>query len=444
MKAADFIKNRLPEFPNWITLPLMHLNRLGGRVYGKKMLEFQQSIPQIDPEQQIVEIANYAIAHVPYYRRLYGGKLIKDLEDFKQTFGLIDKDTVRDNYHDFISDEADKMPHVELRTSGTSGKPMPFLLPANRYIREMAFVTRIWNRSGWNYGIRGTIRRKQLPGNRDYMVNPATREIIFDGYRNDEPYIRKVHRVLKRNGVHTLYGYPSAIVSMVRQFLKYGLDTSFLHLALLTSEKVPQATCKLLCDQLGMKISTFYGHTEKLILIEQTDTTPTFAIEPGYGLAEIIDANGKEAMSGELVGSTLFNKVMPLLRYRTGDYATKSGEIRRIDGIEKVILSSIEGRREKCSVWRTDGSVQNIGSREIHDEYPLHADGIQFIQTEKGKLKVKVIPGAGYGDSDRQFMMQYYGKMMLGEENVEIEEVDELIYLPNGKAPTLISRFQTE
>lgn len=422
-------------------LPLLHLNRLGDRIYGRAMKRFQRSIPAIDPEKKLVEMANYATKHVPYYRELYGEVTINSAEDFRRTFGFIDKDTVRANFDKFISDEVHEIPHVELRTSGTSGKPMRFLLPANRYVTEMAFVTRVWRRAGYDFGIKATIRRKQLKDGRDYMVNPATREIIFDGCRSDERYIRKMHAVMRRNGVRTLYGYPSACVKALRLFIRYGLDTSFLKLALLTSESVPTTTYHFLARQLGIKIATFYGHTEKLIFIEQLDDTPAFAIEPGYGYTEVIGDDGQPAEYGELVGTTFYNRVMPLLRYRTGDYARKTGETRTIDGIRKEILSSIEGRREQTMLTRSDGTEINISSIEIHDEYPLHADGVQFVQPAPGKLTVRIIPGEGYTkEGDEAFMRKYYGNAMLGEENVDIEYVEELECLPNGKAPTLIIR----
>ena len=181
MRAADFIKNKLQEAPAWLMLPLLHLNRLGTLVYGPRMRRFRKSIPSIDPEQKLVEMANYAIEHVPYYRKRYNGAKIESTADFKRVFGFIDKDTVRANYEDFISDEAERLPHVELRTSGTSGRPMKFMIPADRYVTEMAYLTRLWDRHGYHSGIRATMRRKELPAGRDYLVNPATREIIFDG-----------------------------------------------------------------------------------------------------------------------------------------------------------------------------------------------------------------------------------------------------------------------
>ncbi len=444
MGTADFVKNKLQLMPNWVTLPLLHMNRFGDKVYGGAMKRFQKNIPLIDPERKMVEMANYAIRHVPYYRERYSGKRIESLADYKATFGFIDKDTVRANYEAFISDEADRLPHVELRTSGTSGKSMAFLIPANRYVTEMAFVTRVWRRTGWDFGIKASVRKKQLPSGRDYMVNPVTREIIFDGCRSDEAYVRKIHAVMRRNGVETLYCYPSTCLQLLKLFLKYGLDTSFIKYALLTSEDVPQPLYRFIHDKLGIKIATFYGHTEKLIFIEQLNGTPEYAVEPSYGLAEIIGGDGKDALEGELVGSTFYNRVMPLLRYRTGDYAVATGETRIIDGQAKPILSAIHGRHENLLVWRHDGTNVSTSNIEIHDEFPLHIDGQQFVQRRKGYLELHVVKGEGFSQADEDFMYLHYGHAMLGREYVDIKYVDCLECGPNGKALQLISSLNTK
>ena len=439
MKLADFLKNRIQNLPNFVTLPLLHMNRLGARVYGGAMRRFQLSIPTIDPEQKLVDMANYAIAHVPYYRKLYGGKTIGSIAEFKEVFGFIDKDTVRANYNDFISDESDRLPHVELRTSGTSGKAMTFLIPANRYVTEMAFVTRVWKRAGWNFGIKAAIRKKQLPKGRDFIVNPLTREIIFDGCRSDEAYIRKIYRTMRRHGVETLYCYPSTCLQLLKLFEKYKLDTSFIKYALLTSEDVPAPLYRYIHNHHGISIATFYGHTEKLIFIEQLDGTPQYAIEPSYGLAEIIGPDGKEATEGELVGSTFYNRVMPLLRYRTGDYAKSTGKTIHLDGQDKPLLSSIHGRHENLLVWRHDGTNVSTSNIEIHDEFPLHIDGQQFVQKRAGYLELRVIKGEGFTQADEDFMYRHYGHAMLGEEYVSITYVEELECGSNGKALQLIS-----
>ena len=56
MNIADYIKYKLPYWPNWINLLLLRLNFLGGRVYGKSSQAFKKNIPHIQPEQKVLEM----------------------------------------------------------------------------------------------------------------------------------------------------------------------------------------------------------------------------------------------------------------------------------------------------------------------------------------------------------------------------------------------------
>lgn len=443
MGLADFVKNKLQLAPNMITVPLLRLNRFGDRVYGSRMREFKRNIPNIDPEQQLIKMANYAIEHVPYYRKRYSGKSINSTADFQNTFDFIDKSEVVAHYKEFISDEIDRIPHVELATSGTSGHPLRLLINADRYVTEMAFNTRILEHAGWDYGVRASIRKKQLPGKKEYIVNPVTKEIIFDGYRTDKEYLTMMLRTMRRLGCVTLYGFPSIITQLLHRMRQYGLDTSGIRRAILTSEAVLPAHYEFIEDEMGIKIITFYGHTEKLILIEQLDRN-TFTIEPGYGFAEIIGEDGKPVSApgdeGELIGSTFYNRAMPLLRYRTGDYAVFTGRTVAVDGIKKPIVGAISGRREKSIIYRHDGSYTTANAFEIHDERKMTFEAIQYLQERRGHLVVLVVKGADFIPEDEAFMRRHYGYAMLGEEYVEIRYVDSLITQPNGKTLTVINR----
>lgn len=87
---ADILKTGIANLPNWINIPLLRLNPLRESIYGPGYRKFKQSLPTIDPEQRLIEMANYAIANVPYYRTRYKGLAIKDIDQFKREIAFID------------------------------------------------------------------------------------------------------------------------------------------------------------------------------------------------------------------------------------------------------------------------------------------------------------------------------------------------------------------
>ncbi len=444
MGFADYLKNSLPYAPEWLGATLIHLNRLKDIRYTPAMKSFKRGIKDLDSDKLLIDTANYAIKHVPYYRERYSGTVINSVEQYKSVFQLIDKAEVMKQPEKFISDEASAYSHVT--TSGTSGKPLDLCVPNNRYITEMAFITKIWQSIGWDYDTMATYRRHHLEGKRDFLINPISKEYIFDAFRADDEYIKTIHHTMRKHNITTLYSYPSTAYELLKRFLKLGLDTSFIKYALLTSEGVTPLQHALIEEQLGIKISSFYGHTEKLVLARSLKGgLSDFVVEKKYGLCEIVDEDGKSHSDkdidayGEIVGSTYYNRVMPLLRYRTGDYAQIKGSINDTDGETKMLLKSIEGRRAKSIIFRHDGTSISEAMLTFHGDILTHLDGLQYIQDKRGYLRACIIPNDNFNDNDLNLMKKTYSEAMLGDEYFSIERVDKVIIQPNGKFLPLIN-----
>lgn len=252
----------IANLPNWINIPLLRLNPLRESIYGPGYRKFKQSLPTIDPEQRLIEMANYAIANVPYYRTRYKGLAIKDIDQFKREIAFIDKKEVNAHWDDFIADGIDLGKTVLKTTSGTSSKPLRMIIPANRYVTEMVFTTGIWRRCGWNFDVRATIRGIEIPKGKTYKVNPVTREFIFDSTRLNQEYAAQIYYVMRRHHINTIYTYARVAIAFMQMCRDQGLDTSFIKYALLTSEPVTDAAYAFLTKGCGLSVSFTYGHTE--------------------------------------------------------------------------------------------------------------------------------------------------------------------------------------
>lgn len=445
MGLADYIKTGLPKLPRIITVPLLYCNLLKEQVYGSAFQKVKRALPDFDPDARLVEMANYAIANVPYYRKRYQGTTITSVDDFREKIQFIDKTEVKAHWDEFIADGADLSKTVTARTGGTCSEPMKLLIPANRYATEMNFVTRIWKRAGWDYDRRATIRNHHLPAGVKYRVNPATKELIFDAFRSDDGYIRFILRTMRRHRTHVLYSYPSTATAFLQGCLRLGLDTSFIKIALLTSEEVTPLQFHFLHDRLGLKVSSFFGHTEKLVIAGNDGDCMQYVVEPKYGFCEIIDEHGtpvtQAGATGEIIGSTLHNHYMPLLRYRTGDYATYGGETIDTDGSRKPVLSAILGRHNQSLIHRADGTTVAETALNLHNELYEHISALQYIQERPGFLTLLIVKGQGFTARHEQEFRRVMGQAMGGEQYIDIRYADAPIRQPNGKLLSVISKI---
>ncbi len=441
MGLADYVKTELPKWPNWINKILLRLNLFGNKVYGKGYETTLKEIEQLCPEEKLCEIVNFAIKNVPYYRNKYGNLQIKSIKEFEEKIAFIDKDEVMAHWEDFLVDNIDWSKCNTGTTGGTSGKPLKLVIPKNRYIRGAVFTDMYRKHSEWNIGdIRAVIRNNRLPANRDYLINPIMRQFIFDAFRINDKYAVKIYKTLKRNNVKYIFAYPSAVCQFLSICKKLNLDLSFLKAVHLSSEAVTEDQAWLITKTCGLKLSYTYGHSEKLIFAANDCTDMDLIVEPKYGYFELIDKDGnpldKAGEIGEMVGTTFFNKYMPLIRYRTGDFA----ELGNKKG-GKTTLKKIHGRWDKSLIYRCDGTTTSATALNLHGEFFEHINGMQYIQEEKGKLIVLVIKNHLYSNKDEEFIINHIGNAMLGKENVEIRYVEKLIMQPNGKFLPIITKI---
>lgn len=441
MRLADYIKTELPKWPNWINKILLKLNVFGSKVYGKSYERAIKEIEELCPEEKLCEIVNFAIKNVPYYRKKYGNLQIKSIKEFEEKIAFIDKDEVMTHWEDFLIDNIDWSKCVTGTTGGTSGKPLKVVIPNNRYIREAVFVNKYRGKSGWATGeYRAMIRNHRIPANRDYIINPVTRDFIFDAFRINEKYAFRIYKAMKKHNIRFIHAYPSAVCQFLRLCKSQNLDLSFIKAVLLSSEAVTEDQAWLITKTCGLKLSYTYGHSEKLIFAANDCSDMDLIVDSKYGYFELIDKDGKPIDTageiGEMVGTTFFNKYMPLIRYRTGDFA-ELGEMRN----ENKTLKKIYGRRDKSIIYRCDNTQTSLTALNLHNDFYEHINGIQYIQEEKGKLIVLIIRNEKYCENDEIFILDHLGNAMLGKENVEIRYVDKLIIQPNGKFLPIISKI---
>lgn len=433
---ADILKTGITGLPNWVNIPLLYLNPLREGVYGRAYRKFKSNMPNLDPDRMLIDMTNYAIKNVPFYRKRYKGLVISGIDQFKREIGFISRKDIDANWDDFVADGCDLKKTVFKTTSGTSGVPLRMLIPANRYVQEMAFVNNIWHRCGWNFDIKATIRGAEMNGNQIYCVNPVTREFIFDSHRLCPKYAADIVHIMQRHNVHTIYSYPSVACNFLKLCRDQGIDTSFIKYALLSSEAVTKDQYVFLTKTNGISISFTYGHTEKLLLAGNINGT-TLKLEQAYGYAELIDENGNDISTpggyGELTGSTLYNFYFPLLRYRTDDYASLDHIEKSPYGYDEMYLSSIDGRHAFNILLRADGTSTTETAIILSDDFYTHIEGLQYIQKKSGYVTVCVIPGKSYTEDDARYLFEQTAHVMGGPQFVEIKEVTEIQMLPNGK-----------
>jgi phenylacetate-CoA ligase len=444
----DKILKNIIYYPVSINKVLLKLNFAPGLLYGYQYLKRKRGLKKEKvgfPEEKVINLVNYAIKNTPFYSNLYK-KPISDIREFSEKLSFIDRHTLTVHFEDLVSSNINRNHYNEVTTGGTSGKPVSFLIPKNRHIVELSTMHRMWERTGWNYHTRGVLRNHKLPKNEVYLINPITKEIIFDNFRLNPEYVNQIHKALIHYKIKFIHAYPSAAYQFCLLCKEQGLDLGFIRAFLCGSEGIIDFQRKLIVDEMGLRLYSFYGHSEKLVSGGYCEFTDHYHIEPQYGYFELIGKNNmpvaKPGEFGEIVGTTLYNYGMPLIRYRTGDFAEYVGDHCEMCGRQMPVIKNIEGRWDKNQIHRKDGTYVTTTALNLHDEMYKIIDGLQYIQEHPGELRVLIIKGSNFNSDHEKIFLKHYSESMGEGSKVVVEYVDKLIMQPNGKFLQLISKIE--
>ena len=446
-----FLKN-ITRFPRPIANYILSVNRKPEMVFGKNYRKYREFLHSnyafYNNQQKLIDSVNNAIQTIPFYHERYGNHKISSVDEFEQTISFIDKDIILDNYHSFVNPDVSNADYDTGTTGGTSGKPLTFIAPKNRYVVELATMHSLWEQAGYQFDVRAVIRNHRLPKKKDYLINPLTREVIFDGFRLNDEYFEHIGRIISKMRIRFVHCYPSTAYEFALYLKKRGGNYLNITAFLSGSENIFDYQRDLIEKDLGIRFYNWYGHSEKLILAGYCEHTNLYHAEPTYGYFELIDENGevirKSGGFGEIVGTSFHNSGMPFIRYRTGDYAEYVGDECTVCGRRLPVFKNVKGRWSGDRIYNADGSFVTTTALNLHNDLYQVINGIQYLQKKKGELIVLIVKSLQYTDAHEKKIYEHFAGKLHDDSKILIKYVDKLIRKPNGKFVHIISEIEQD
>ena len=144
------------------------------------------------------------------------------------------------------------------------------------------------------------------------------------------------------------------------------------------------------------RVFDYYALAERVVFSSECERHEGHHIAMEYGIAEVVDADGQplpRGAVGKLVGTTLHNLAMPLIRYVTNDMtALRNGPCGCGRGLE--IMDDVTTKAEDVLTLK-DGRLISP-SVLTHPFKPLDCiEGSQIVQTAPDAVTVRIVAGAG-------------------------------------------------
>jgi len=406
-------------------------------------------------DEKLRRLVAHAYANVPYYARVFRerGLTPKDItcaEDL-QKLPLLDKETVTNRMDELLARNADRRQMIWTHSSGTTGKP--FGMWVDRTVEDMWNALQ-WRHRGWGGYFYDRLRvtfgghvvvpfeTKNPPF---WRYNLPGKQIHFSTFHLSEENLPFYVKRLQTLRAQVMDGYPSAIYIlaqfMARQEIQVPLSAVFV-----ASEPLYDHQRAAMEKAFGCQIFNYYGLAERNCSSGECDKHTGNHHFMEEGIAEIIDAKGEvvpDGTYGEIVGTSLGNYTLPVIRYRTGDicaYQTKSCPCGR--GLR--LMAPVQTKKEDIIIT-PDGRYISP-SVLTHPLKPLHGiEKTQIVQEDRCHFVVKVVQGnSPVPERDLNQLVSAMQDRLGKEAKIELQLVADIPRTAAGKFRFVVSKVRSE
>jgi phenylacetate-CoA ligase len=383
----------------------------------------------------------HCAANVPYYRKLFhqigfNPSGLKDVSDIT-CIPTLDRQTVTSNVNDLLAENIPPSKRLYYTTGGTMGKPLGLYGLREAGWRELAFMETQWARVGFRRNRLRAMLKGAVVKNRSHSrYDPREHAFVFSNFHMTPEVVAGYSAVMNKEKIPYLHTYPSAALEFANILKDAGIASPRFEAILLGSENFYPGQREAIEAFYGCRIFSWYGHSENTVLAGECETSHNYHVFPEYGFVEVLNDEGSavsgEGEAGELVGTTLYNPVMPLIRYRTGDRAVlgpKTCTCRR----NYRLLKETRGR------WLQEMLIGKLNNRISMTALNMHSsifDNVrqfQFYQHEKGKVDLRLVPKPSYSPRDAQAILSAFEQKMGDTVDIELDLVNDLPLTERGK-----------
>jgi phenylacetate-CoA ligase len=337
-------------------------------------------------QSRLRHVLQTAVQHVPFYRRavkLSAAELANEpVHELLARFPYTDKLTVMSCQRDFLDERLDPRWLVYTTSSGSTGEGIGVWRSKRLADIEKAFYAREWSRFGFSFD-KSRYLRIGVDAARLAHESPTRvwgNRLLLSPYHLIEKHKPAIVEAINRFKPQYIHAYPSTVAALADLLSPSDLDCE-IKAVLLASEPVERHQLAAMERVFGCPASISYGLTERTNLAfadYARGVRGPYRFDQLYAYNENLIDKG----SPEIVGTSLWNDVMPLIRYCTRDYGAIGA-----DGVCPVI----EGREQEFLLDRFGNQIAGL-SINIDDDVWDFVRNYQIWHSRPGAITLAVVP----------------------------------------------------
>lgn len=436
---------------------LLERERYGGRYpefrdllskterYSRAELEAYQ-------DERLRTVVAHAYEHVPFYRRRFDERKLKPADirgvaDLPK-LPLLTRDEIKTHFEELRSTAFPRGAMRTGHTSGTTGTPLTVGYDHDTVWMTYAVFDRHYRWAGCELGpggdriavARGNVivplTQKKPPF---WRLNRRHHQLLLSSFHLSRANLPAYFEALAKFTPAVLDGYPSTLYVLAKYLQSRG-EKFPLRAAVTSSETLYDFQRSVIEESFACRVFDYYALAERVAFSNECEQHQGNHLAMEYGATEIVDQEGRpvpRGSVGRLVGTSLHNLAMPLIRYVTNDM-TAVRQRSCACGRALDVMDDVTTKAEDLLTLK-DGRLISP-SVLTHPFKPLDCiEGSQIVQTAHDAVTVRIIPGAAYTAGHTQHLVAAL-KERLGEDvRIDVQMVDRLEPSPNGKFKWVIS-----
>ena len=404
--------------------------------------------------QATLEWATQTVPAYQQYRALLRGG--HDPREVLAALPITDKLDIKHNAERYLSRAMPASARLETFTGGSTRHPMRFFLEKHvTRPKEQAFMQDFRARVGatdadLSLALRGRIVPTAAePGGRLWMHEPIRRQLIMSCDHLERRFMPQYAEALALHRPTIVEAFPSALYPLACWLARHPLPefTDNVRGVMLFSENVDPAQLAVIRQVFRCPVVAHYGHSERVLMAGTVPGDDRYFFWPQYGYLELVDERSRPITEpgriGFVVGTSFDNRVMPFVRYRTGDLAVLS-ESAHPERPSFTACERIVGRLQEFVVCRDHRltSITAIGA--AHFPEMAAADAIQYEQKRPGELLLKMASEEAFDPAALQRITAAVERKLQGGCEVQVERVARIERTPRGKARMIVQHLDIE
>jgi phenylacetate-CoA ligase len=431
---------------------------LGRRTFAMlKELDASQRWPRAQLEElqlaRLRGLLSAAYEHSPYWRSVMDDRGVQpesvaSLADLGR-LPLLEKSALRERREEMVWRE--EGPRLKLvRTSGSTNEALQFYTNSNREAAINAARIRGHRWIGVNKGdkevyywgspveLHAQDRVKRV---RDWLVN----EPLTNGFEITEQAIPRYIEQWKTWRPKCLFGYPNSFLLMVHMAAKAGIDLKALRsrgvrVICTTSEMLGEVNRRIISEAFGLPVYDSYGLREAGLVGHECRHQTMHTMDEQV-ILETIDPRTLRPTDGEgeLVVTSLISRVMPVIRYRTGDIVTLTRAA--------CPCGLALGRMEISGGRVADFVVTNQG-KWVAGYFIIYIcrsmKGVvkfQAVQDRPGEVRVRLVVDGQFPSDGAEQVKAAVRARRASDDRIEVEIVEDIAPAPSGKYRPVIGKL---